>query len=239
MRALTWQGTETSRSPRCPTPGSRSPPTPSSRSRRPPSAARTCTCTGCSARTSSRATCWATRPWASWRRSARGSGTSRSGDRVVVPFNISCGYCWMCSRGLFAQCETTQVRAQGKGAALFGYTSLYGSVPGGQAQYLRVPQAQFGPVKVPHGPAGRAVPVPVRHPAHRLAGRRLRRHPGGRDAGRARPRPGRPARDADRAATWASSGSSAWTGYPSAARPPAPSASRPSIPTSWTTSRLP
>jgi len=73
------------------------------------------------------------------------------GDRVVVPFNISCGYCWMCSRGLFAQCETTQVRAEGKGAALFGYTSLYGSVPGGQAEYLRVPQAQFGPIKIPGG----------------------------------------------------------------------------------------
>jgi threonine dehydrogenase-like Zn-dependent dehydrogenase len=75
----------------------------------------------------------------------------RAGDRVVIPFNISCGHCWMCRRGLFAQCETTQVRSQGKGAALFGYTSLYGSVPGGQAQYLRVPQAQFGPVKVPAG----------------------------------------------------------------------------------------
>src|ERR1700735_4864298 len=73
------------------------------------------------------------------------------GDRVVVPFNISCGHCWMCSRGLFAQCETTQVREQGKGAALFGYTSLYGAAPGGQAQYLRVPQAQFGPVKIPPG----------------------------------------------------------------------------------------
>jgi len=72
----------------------------------------------------------------------------KPGDRVVVPFNISCGSCWMCSRGLFAQCETTQVREQGKGAALFGYTSLYGSVPGGQAEYLRVPQAQFGPIKV-------------------------------------------------------------------------------------------
>ena len=75
----------------------------------------------------------------------------RAGDRVVIPFNISCGHCWMCRRSLFAQCETTQVRSQGKGAALFGYTSLYGSVPGGQAQYLRVPQAQFGPVKVPAG----------------------------------------------------------------------------------------
>jgi len=75
----------------------------------------------------------------------------RPGDRVVVPFNISCGDCWMCRRELFAQCETTQVRSQGKGAALFGYTSLYGSVPGGQAQYLRVPQAQFGPIRVPAG----------------------------------------------------------------------------------------
>jgi len=73
------------------------------------------------------------------------------GDRVVVPFNISCGHCWMCRRGLMSQCETTQVRAEGKGAALFGYTSLYGSVPGGQAEYLRVPQAQFGPIKVPEG----------------------------------------------------------------------------------------
>src|SRR4051794_11523437 len=75
------------------------------------------------------------------------------GDRVVVPFNISCGHCWMCSRGLFAQCETTQNRETGKGASLFGYTSLYGAVPGGQAEYLRVPQAQFGPIKVPEGPA--------------------------------------------------------------------------------------
>ena len=74
----------------------------------------------------------------------------RPGDRVVIPFNISCGHCWMCSRGLYAQCETTQIREQGKGAALFGYTSLYGSVLGGQAQFLRVPQAQFGPVKLPH-----------------------------------------------------------------------------------------
>ncbi len=75
------------------------------------------------------------------------------GDRVVVPFNISCGHCWMCQRGLQSQCETTQVREQNKGAALFGYTSLYGSVPGGQAEYLRVPQAQYGPIKVsPDGP---------------------------------------------------------------------------------------
>ncbi len=73
----------------------------------------------------------------------------KPGDRVVIPFNISCGTCFMCTRGLYSQCETTQVTSQGKGASLFGYTSLYGSVPGGQAEYLRVPQAQFGPIKVP------------------------------------------------------------------------------------------
>ncbi|MCG5215552.1 zinc-dependent alcohol dehydrogenase [Streptosporangium sp. KLBMP 9127] len=76
----------------------------------------------------------------------------RPGDRVVIPFTISCGHCAMCARRLFAQCETTQVRDQGMGAALFGYTRLYGQVPGGQAEYLRVPQAQFGPIKVPEGP---------------------------------------------------------------------------------------
>ncbi|MDP9408735.1 MAG: glutathione-dependent formaldehyde dehydrogenase [Actinomycetota bacterium] len=76
----------------------------------------------------------------------------KPGDRVVIPFNISCGHCWMCSRGYFAQCETTQVRSQGSGAALFGYTKLYGQVPGAQAEYLRVPQAQFGPIPVPDGP---------------------------------------------------------------------------------------
>ena len=76
----------------------------------------------------------------------------KAGDRVVIPFNISCGHCWMCDQKLFAQCETTQNRDQGTGASLFGYTKLYGQVPGGQAEYLRVPQAQFGPIKVAEGP---------------------------------------------------------------------------------------
>jgi threonine dehydrogenase-like Zn-dependent dehydrogenase len=75
------------------------------------------------------------------------------GDRVVIPFNISCGHCWMCDQHLYSQCETTQVREQGKGASLLGYTKLYGQVPGGQAEFLRVPQAQFGPIKVPEGPS--------------------------------------------------------------------------------------
>jgi threonine dehydrogenase-like Zn-dependent dehydrogenase len=80
------------------------------------------------------------------------AGNLEVGDRVVIPFNICCGHCWMCDRQWFAQCETTQNRDQGMGASLFGYTKLYGQVPGGQAEYLRVPQAQFGPIKVPDGP---------------------------------------------------------------------------------------
>ena len=84
------------------------------------------------------------------------------GDRVVIPFNISCGHCYMCDQQLYSQCETTQnqgklpqaasLLGRGKGASLFGYTHLYGAVPGGQAEYLRVPQAHFGPIKVPEGP---------------------------------------------------------------------------------------
>jgi threonine dehydrogenase-like Zn-dependent dehydrogenase len=81
------------------------------------------------------------------------AGDLQVGDRVVVPFNISCGHCVMCEHGLQTQCETTQVREEQMGAALFGYTKLYGQVPGGQAELLRVPQAHYGPVKVPEGPA--------------------------------------------------------------------------------------
>jgi threonine dehydrogenase-like Zn-dependent dehydrogenase len=76
----------------------------------------------------------------------------KAGDRVVIPFNISCGTCWMCSQGLQSQCETTQNREQGMGASLFGYTKLYGQVPGGQAEYLRVPFGNTLPIKVPDAP---------------------------------------------------------------------------------------
>src|SRR3954453_6718722 len=84
-----------------------------------------------------------------------GSGVThiKPGDRVVIPFNISCGHCFMCGQGLQSQCETTQQREQGTGAALLGYTKLYGRVPGGQAELLRVPQAPYGPIKVPDGPS--------------------------------------------------------------------------------------
>jgi threonine dehydrogenase-like Zn-dependent dehydrogenase len=83
-----------------------------------------------------------------------GSGVTalKAGDRVVVPFNISCNTCWMCSQGLQSQCETTQNREQGMGASLFGYTKLYGQVPGGQAEYLRVPFGNTLPIKVPDAP---------------------------------------------------------------------------------------
>jgi threonine dehydrogenase-like Zn-dependent dehydrogenase len=81
------------------------------------------------------------------------------GDRVVVPFPIACGTCWFCSRGWPTQCETSNPDRYGpeggmfsqKGGALFGYTDLYGGYPGGQAQYVRVPFADYGPRKVPDG----------------------------------------------------------------------------------------
>src|SRR5690242_15929963 len=79
-------------------------------------------------------------------------GDLKPGDRVVVPFQISCGHCFMCAEKLYSQCETTQVREYGSGAALFGYSKLYGEVPGGQAEYLRIPQAQHTHIKVPEGP---------------------------------------------------------------------------------------
>jgi threonine dehydrogenase-like Zn-dependent dehydrogenase len=74
------------------------------------------------------------------------------GDRVVIPFNVACGTCAMCGQGLHSQCETTQVHEHGTGASLFGYTKLYGQVPGGQAELLRVPFGNFLPIKVPEGP---------------------------------------------------------------------------------------
>ena len=76
----------------------------------------------------------------------------KPGDRVVIPFQMSCGHCFMCHEKLYSQCETTQVKDQGTGAALFGFSKLYGEVPGGQAEFLRVPQAQTTHIKVPDGP---------------------------------------------------------------------------------------
>lgn len=74
--------------------------------------------------------------------------TLREGDRVVIPFVIACGECYMCRRRLTSQCETTQNRDQDSGADLYGYTELYGQIPGGQAEYLRVPRADFNAMKI-------------------------------------------------------------------------------------------
>ena len=99
-----------------------------------------------------RATSSATRTWARSWRSGSAVGDLKVGDRVSIPFQISCGHCWMCQQQLYTQCETTQVREHGTGAALFGFSKLYGEVAGGQAEYLRVPQAQFTHITLPEGP---------------------------------------------------------------------------------------
>lgn len=70
------------------------------------------------------------------------------GDRVVIPFVIACGDCYMCDQGLTTQCETTQNRDSNTGASLYGFSELYGSVPGGQAQRMRVPFADFNAIPV-------------------------------------------------------------------------------------------
>lgn len=87
----------------------------------------------------------------------RGVVNVKPGDRVVVPFTISCGDCFFCGRKLFAACETTNPGRGAilnkkdirPGAGLFGYSHLYGGYPGGQAQYVRVPKANVGPLVIP------------------------------------------------------------------------------------------
>lgn len=71
----------------------------------------------------------------------------RPGDRVVVPFNIACGRCFYCSRSLFSQCEN--VNAYNDLGGFMGYSHTTGGYDGGQADYVRVPVANFGPRKVP------------------------------------------------------------------------------------------
>jgi threonine dehydrogenase-like Zn-dependent dehydrogenase len=78
----------------------------------------------------------------------------KPGDRVVLPFTICCGSCFMCEQGFHSQCETTQVRDQGMGASLFGFSKLYGEVAGGQAEFLRVPLANYMPIKMPEEAEG-------------------------------------------------------------------------------------
>jgi threonine dehydrogenase-like Zn-dependent dehydrogenase len=81
----------------------------------------------------------------------------KKGDRVVVPFVIACGNCFFCDMHLYSACETTNPdrgsimnkKTLRSGAALFGYSHLYGGVPGGQAEYVRVPKANVGPIRIP------------------------------------------------------------------------------------------
>ena len=82
----------------------------------------------------------------------------KPGDRVVVPFAIACGGCYFCEKGLFSLCDTSNPNAEvarkamGQSpAGLFGYSHMLGGFPGGQAEYLRVPFADVGPLKIPAG----------------------------------------------------------------------------------------
>ena len=89
-----------------------------------------------------------------------GSGVSnlKVGDRVVVPFTISCGECFFCRNGFFSGCERTNPDRETaeklwghSPAGLFGYSHILGGYPGGQAEYLRVPYADVGPIKIENG----------------------------------------------------------------------------------------
>src|SRR4051812_1044559 len=82
----------------------------------------------------------------------------KKGDRVVVPFTICCGSCWFCRKQLYSLCDTSnpnkEMASKVMGhapAGLFGYSHLTGGFAGGQAEYLRVPYADVGPLKIPDG----------------------------------------------------------------------------------------
>ena len=82
----------------------------------------------------------------------------KAGDRVVVPFTIACGACFFCQRDLWSLCDNSNPNAAAaegmygySGSGLFGYSHIYGGFPGGQAEYVRVPFADFGALKIPDG----------------------------------------------------------------------------------------
>ncbi len=78
-----------------------------------------------------------------------GKGVSKvkKGDRVIVPFPVSCGHCWYCEHGLWSQCDNSN--PNGEVGGILGYSDTYGGYDGGQAEYLRVPYANVGPAVVP------------------------------------------------------------------------------------------
>lgn len=85
-------------------------------------------------------------------------GNLKKGDRVVVPFTIACGHCWFCDQTLFSLCDNTNPTPENARAAMghspagvYGYSHLLGGIPGGQAEYLRVPHADVGPIRIPDG----------------------------------------------------------------------------------------
>ena len=151
MKAVTWHGKRDVRVDDVPDPRSRKPTDAIIESRPPTSADRTCICTRCSGRSWTPATSSATSRWAS----------SEVGSDVARPHGRATGWSSR-SRSPAALLHVRPAAVHpvrdhpgprhGMGAALFGYSKLYGEVPGGQAEYLRVPQAQFTPIKVPDGP---------------------------------------------------------------------------------------
>jgi threonine dehydrogenase-like Zn-dependent dehydrogenase len=88
----------------------------------------------------------------------RSVSSLKKGDRVVVPFPIACGRCYFCKQGIFGACDNSNPNAEiaeglygEAGAGIFGYSHMYGGYAGGQAEYVRVPYADVGPIKVPDG----------------------------------------------------------------------------------------
>ncbi|NMC57319.1 MAG: glutathione-dependent formaldehyde dehydrogenase [Eubacteriaceae bacterium] len=71
----------------------------------------------------------------------------KKGDRVIVPFPVSCGHCWYCEHGLWSQCDLSN--PNGEAGGILGYSNTFGGYDGGQAEYLRVPYANVGPTHVP------------------------------------------------------------------------------------------
>ena len=195
MRALPGRAIWTCRSQMCLTLVFRNPTMRSSKSRPPRSAVRTCICTKCSGLTSPPATCSATRLWAWCRKSARRSPAWRPGTGWSSRLTFRAGTAGCAAAPCTPSARPPRCERRVRAPPLFGCTSLYGSVPGGQAEFLRVPQAQFGSIKIPADGPDEQYLILVRRAADGIPGRGLRRHTLGRDGGPARPGLHRAVRD--------------------------------------------